>query len=117
MLLKKIYGRTSEKFDPRQGVLFDTEGGEDEAAPSPAEPPAAAEAPPSSPRSKKRHRHGRGRIPDKIEREEKAHDLSDAEKAALGGVENLAELPPETSEQLDCSTTRRLTNVTGRLRS
>ena len=28
-------------------------------------------------------------------------DLADAEKAALGGVENLVELPPETSEQLD----------------
>lgn len=43
----------------------------------------------------------RGRIPDEIEREEVIHDLTDAEKAALGGVENLAELPSETSEQLD----------------
>jgi len=101
LLLKRIYGRTSEKFDPRQGVLFDPEGGEDGAAPNPPEPPAGEEPPASSPRSKKRHRHGRGRIPDQLERKEETHDLSDAEKAALGGVENLVELPPETSEQLD----------------
>ena len=29
------------------------------------------------------------------------HDLTEAEKAALGGAENLVELPPERSEQLD----------------
>ena len=51
LLLKRIYGSTSEKFDPRQGVLFDAQTG--------------------------------------------------AEEAALGGAENLVELPPETSEQLD----------------
>ncbi len=34
-------------------------------------------------------------------REERVHDLTEAEKAALGGVENLVELPPERSEQLD----------------
>ena len=44
---------------------------------------------------------GRGRIPAKIERKEETHDLSEAEKAALGGAENLVELPPEQSEQLD----------------
>ena len=64
-------------------------------------PPAATHAPAAPPASKNRDRHGRGQIPDKIERKEETHDLSDAEKAALGGVENLVELPPETSEQLD----------------
>ena len=29
LLLKKIYGRTSEKFDPRQGVLFDPDLGDE----------------------------------------------------------------------------------------
>jgi len=106
LLLKKIYGRTSEKFDPRQGVLFDTEPGEEEEAPSTAAATEAASAgtedsPVSSPTSKRRDRHGRGRIPDETKREEVVHDLTEAEKAALGGVENLVELPPETSEQLD----------------
>jgi transposase len=99
LLLKRIYGSTSEKFDPRQGVLFDPPPG-DEAVPNrPAPPPPAAR--PATAASKNRDRHGRGRIPDEIEREEVVHDLTEAEKATLGGAENLVELPPETSEQLD----------------
>ena len=92
LLLKRIYGSTSEKFDPRQGVLFDAQAAEEAAAsPPPAAPPVA----------KHRDRHGRGRIPEKIQREEVVHDLSEAEMAAMCGVENLVELPPERSEQLD----------------
>ena len=40
LLLKRLYGSTSEKFDPRQGVLFDAEAGEEEAAAGPPVPPA-----------------------------------------------------------------------------
>ena len=36
LLLKRIYGSTSEKFDPRQGVLFDPQAGEEETAAKPA---------------------------------------------------------------------------------
>jgi len=100
LLLKKVYGRTSEKFDPRQGVLFDPNPSEEE-APSAPTPPAAEDTPASPPASKKRHRHCRGRIPDDVKREEVIHDLTDAEKTALGGVENLTELPAETSEQYE----------------
>lgn len=94
LLLKRLYGSSSEKFDPQQGVLFDPGPGQDEAAAS-VPPPAASATP------KHRHRHGRGRIPDETQREEAVHDLTEAEKAVLGGAENLIELPPETSEQLD----------------
>jgi transposase len=94
LLLKRLYGSTSEKVDPRQGALFDSQSGEEETPPS--APPAA-----SSPTLKKRDRHGRGRIPEQIQREEVTHDLSEAELAALGGAENLVELPAERSEQLD----------------
>jgi len=96
LLLRRLYGSTSEKIDPRQGVLFDTQEGEAAATASPSSPPAAA-----SPVSKNRHQHGRGRVPDKIERKEEIHDLTEAEMAAMGGAENLVELPPERSEQLD----------------
>jgi transposase len=96
LLLKRLYGSTSEKFDPRQGVLFEAQAGEGEPA---AIVPAASPA--SRPASKHRDQHGRGRIPDNIRREEVVHDLTEAELAALGGAENLVELPPETSEQLD----------------
>jgi hypothetical protein len=39
LLLRRLFGRSSEKFDPRQGVLFDLLKG-------PAEEPAASPAPP-----------------------------------------------------------------------
>lgn len=100
LLLKRLYGSTSEKFDPRQGVLFDAQAGAEEATAQ--QPSLPADAPPvSRSPSQNRDRHGRGQIPEKIQREEVVHDLSEAEKAALGGVENLVELPPERSEQLD----------------
>lgn len=101
LLLKRLYGSTSEKFDPRQGVLFDVQAGGGQPAantPPPAEAPAASSRTSSQ---RNRDKHGRGRIPDDIERKEEIHDLTDAEKALLGGEENLTELPPETSEQLD----------------
>ena len=102
LLLKRLYGSTSEKFDPRQSVLFAAEPGKDEAAAGPPVPPPATDVPLASPpTAKNRDKHGRGRIPDNIERKEEVHDLTDAEKAALGGVENLVELPSERSEQLD----------------
>ena len=101
LLLKRIYGRTSEKFDPRQGMLFDADPGEEEEASSTPSPDTTEDASAPSPATKNRDRHGRGRIPDEVAREEVIHDLTAAEKAALGGVENLDELPPERSEQLD----------------
>jgi transposase len=101
LLLKRIYGSTSEKLDPRQGALFDAQAGTEEAGQ--AGPPPATETTPaaSPPSSKHRDKHGRGRVPDTVQRQEEVHDLTEAEKAALGGAENLVDLPPETSEQLD----------------
>jgi len=96
LLLRRLYGSTSEKFDPQQALLFDPRPEGDENKPV---PPAAAD--PTTPRTTNRDRHGRGRIPEKIQREEVVHDLTDSEKEALGGAENLVELPPERSEQYD----------------
>jgi transposase len=99
LLLRRLYGSTSEKFDPQQGLLFDPRADGEEPV-VPASPPA--DAPATSPRvNANRDKHGRGRIPDTIEREEVIHDLTEAEKTAFGGEENLVELPPERSEQLD----------------
>jgi transposase len=102
LLLRRLYGSTTEKFDPQQGLLFDPrlndEQNDDDA---PASLPAS-DAPSETPRSStNRNNHGRSRIPDTIEREEVIHDLTDAEKAVLGGEKNLVELPAERSEQLD----------------
>ena len=103
LLLKRLYGSTSEKRDPRQGELFDSHGNGEDKVEEPAASVAIAAAPPASlsrlPRSV--DQHGRGRIPERIQREEVVHDLSEAEMAAMGGAENLVELPAERSEQLD----------------
>jgi len=99
LLLKRLYGSSSEKFDPRQGTLFDlqadgeTAQGENTIAPS--APPEVAKPDP------RRHRHGRSRIPENIQRVEVIHDLTEAEIVAMGGRENLVELPDEISEQID----------------
>jgi transposase len=83
LLLKKVYGSTSEKFDPQQGVLFDPGQGQDEAAAS-VPPPAASATP------KHRHRHGRGRIPDETKREEAVHDLTAARRTGSSCRRKLA---------------------------
>ncbi len=71
LLLKRLYGSTSEKRDPRQGDLFDSHGnGDDKVEETAASAPNAAAPAASSSAAKKRHRHGRGRIPERIQREE-----------------------------------------------
>jgi transposase len=52
-------------------------------------------------RSVKRHAHGRGRIPDTIERIEVVHDLTDAEKQVLGEAGNLIPIGEEITEQYE----------------
>jgi transposase len=100
LLLRRLYGSTSEKFDPQQGLLFDPRQDATKAAEvASASDTSPAPAPPPS--SSNRHKHGRGRIPDEIAREEVVHELTEAEKAAFGGAENLIEIGAETSEQLD----------------
>ena len=99
LLLRRVYGRTSEKRDPNQGLLFDPLAeSSQEAAPSPAseESPSAVEK-----TSPNRHKHGRGRIPDHLARVEIVHDLTEAEKESLGGEANLIEIGEERSEQVD----------------
>ena len=96
LLLRRVYGRTSEKLDPNQGLLFErSEELSEQAAQaaSPSEAPAASSA--------NRHAHGRGRIADHLARVEIVHDLTDAEKESLGGTENLVEIGEERSEQVD----------------
>jgi transposase len=99
LLLRRLFGRSSERFDPRQGLLFDLREGHEQE-------PTAGLAPSDEPKSPKslspnRHRHGRGRIPETFERVDVVHDLSEAEQAALGGVENLLPIGEAVSEQYE----------------
>lgn len=99
LLLRRLYGGTSEKFDPQQGLLFDPQ--REKEASVEDDTPAASAPVASNSNGAKRDRHGRGRIPETIQREEVVHDLTESEKESLGGAENLIELPPDRSEQLD----------------
>ena len=53
LLLKKVYGRTSEKFDPRQGVLFDPDPNEEEESAS-TSAPSESEGTSDTPSTRKR---------------------------------------------------------------
>ena len=97
LLLRKVFGRSSEKFDPRQATLFDVAA---EEAASESVPPSPQPALPSvaDERPSQRRGHGRRRAPDTLHREVLTHDLTPAEKQALGGEERLTPLADEVTE-------------------
>ncbi len=108
LLLRKLYGKKSEKFDPRQTSLFDlAAAAEDQAALTEQATPTAAgdnapdEAPAATSTTKQRPGHGRRRLPDQLQRREVLHDLTDPEKEALGGAANLVVIGREVTEQLE----------------
>jgi transposase len=103
LLLRKLYGSKSEKLDPRQASLFDllAAASEDQQTAVTHDTASAMEAP-TEPRSPKPGTgHGRRRLPDQLQRREKVHDLTDAEKEALGGADNLVVIGREVTEQLE----------------
>ena len=103
LLLRRLYGRTSEKFDPLQLALFDATPEE----PTPEElaaqlPPASSSAAGASVASTSaKPGHGRRRLPDRLRRVEVVHDLTATEKQALGGEPNLVLIGREETEQLE----------------
>jgi transposase len=96
-LLRRMYGRSSEKIDPKQMALFAELLKQIEAQNPPVEelPPAAPAA--TAPRKG----HGRRRIPDDLPRERVIHDLPENEKPCpcCGTMREV--IGQETSEQLD----------------
>jgi transposase len=106
LLLRRLTGRTSERFDPRQLALFDgaaEEGATEEGAteePPPELPSSSSSSASASSRAPKGS-HGRRRLPDELKRVEIVHDLSPAEKESLGGEGNLELIGREVTEQLE----------------
>jgi transposase len=100
-ILRRFYGPKSERFDPRQLLLFGrrVEALTAEQADCAAEFDAAEEA--DTRRKKNRHRHGRGRLPDHLPRIEIEHDLSEAEKKCPACGEARSRIGQEVSEQLE----------------
>ena len=98
-LLRRLYGRSSEKIDPRQMALFaemlkqlDSQG------PSAEEPARVEPASPPAPGCKG---HGRRKLPADLPRRRVIHDLEESEKPCpcCGRMRQL--IGQEVSEQLD----------------
>ena len=94
-LIHRLYGRSSEKLDPAQKVLF----AEMLQQLAPQEPPTQAEPP--APVAKPANGHGRRRLPADLQRERVVHDLPEEEKPCpcCGRVREV--IGEEVSEQLD----------------
>ena len=104
LLLRRLYGASSEKFDPRQASLFETTPPETAAAEMATEPAAdnpPAPEPDTSRAGSSRPGHGRRKLPDTLKTVEVVHDLTETEKAAMGGAENLVCLGQEETEQVE----------------
>lgn len=97
-LLRRLYGRSAEKLDPDQRVLFLDllkELQPEDGTPSP-EPPLAP-----SPKSGTSNGHGRRRIPKDLPRRRVLHDLPEEEKPCPCCGKMREVIGEETSEQLD----------------
>ena len=95
-LLRRYYGRSSEKMDPNQQLLF--EDLIDKAIPErPADDDADAPAAPT----RRGKGHGRRRLPSNLPREKVIHDLAEEEKPCpcCGKLRHI--IGKETHEQLD----------------
>src|SRR4051794_35372826 len=79
LLLRRLYGRSSEKVDPLQQLLFDGAPAEEPVTTEPAAAELAAEPTPEAPGNGRRG-HGRRPKPDHLKRVDVVHDLSEAEK-------------------------------------
>jgi len=96
LLLRRVFGRSSEKLDPRLLAFAEppTDAASSQAPPVEPEMPTTNSAP-------KKTGHGRRRTPDTLVRVEQLHDLTDEQKQLLGGDENLVLIGEETSEQYE----------------
>jgi transposase len=103
LLLRRLYGASSEKFDPRQASLFETTPPEPAATETVAEPvvDSLAAEPDTSRAGSSRPGHGRRKLPDTLKTVEVIHDLTATEIAAMGGAENLVCIGQEETEQVE----------------
>jgi transposase len=100
-ILRRYYGRKSERFDPRQLLLFGEQVEQQAAQAQGAEEFDTEVELSSRKRKKKRHNHGRGPLPAHLPRIEIEHDLSDDEKPCPCCGELRHRIGTEVSEQLE----------------
>lgn len=99
LLLRKLYGRSAERIDPKQMALFADllKQLESQTPAAPTAPSPATIAPASTPKS---NGHGRRKLPADLPRERIVHDLPEDQKPCpcCGTMRDL--IGQETSEQL-----------------
>lgn len=95
LLLRRLYGRSSEKLDPLQLLLFAAASQEGTATP---ESPAVVE---TETNHGTRPGHGRRPKPGHLKRVDVIHDLTEAEKQALAGDGELILIGEEITEQYE----------------
>lgn len=95
-LLRRIYGRSAEKIDPKQMVLFETLLNQ-LAPPTPVIPPQPVPAAPRSPMNG----HGRRRLPSDLPRQKIIHDLPEDQKPCPCCGQMRHVIGQGVSEQLD----------------
>ena len=96
-LLQRLYGRSSEKIDPKQLVLFK----ELLEKLAPERPSADASDEPAATRKPRRKGHGRRRLPATLRRQTVIHDIPKHEKPCPCCSKIRDVISRETSEQLD----------------
>ncbi|MCP4572603.1 MAG: hypothetical protein GY838_09665, partial [bacterium] len=98
-LLRRLYGRSSEKLDPKQMVLFAEMLGQLQADSPAAEP--APEPTPAPAASGERAGHGRRKLPADLPRQRVIHDLDEQDKPCPCCGEMRTVIGEDRSEQID----------------
>jgi transposase len=96
LLLQRLYGRRSERYDPSQRLLFD-----ESPANADANTPSSAESA-VEPQAKRRCRpHGRRRLLESLPRESRHHELPQAQRVCACCGQVRVEIGVDKSEQLE----------------
>lgn len=102
LLLRRLYGPRTERFDPNQPLLIPEAFDTPTAPASQDAPPAADPKPDATTGAKKNQRgHGRKELPKNLPRVTVVHDLTEAERRCPGCGETRAQISIECSEQID----------------
>jgi transposase len=99
LLIRRLYGPKTERFDPNQALLF-----VDATQTPPAEPlemPAAPAEPDAATTKRKARPHGRRRLSDKLPREPEDYELTETERICATCGTPRIDIGVDTSEQLD----------------
>jgi transposase len=102
LLLRRLYGPRTERFDPSQPLLIpDAFDAPEVPAAQEASPTTKLEPEPATGTKKKQRGHGRKALPKNLPRVKVVHELTEAERRCPECGEPRAQISTEHSEQLD----------------